>query len=362
MIICIYLSNGRDVLGDCYKNIVNYFDNKQDTILVIPNAYNKEEFSPKFYKIIKENVSNQINKVRKLKEIYKLINTISILSKKYAINEFYIHIDGPFPFIFLFFVTFLLKKKYTIWLHDPILHEGTSKIEQVKRWIGCYSYLKFANKLVVSYKNFPLNTQLISLKNKFITIRLPQLLELEFEDIKEDKTIVEKYDFIFYGRIEKYKGLEILLDTFKDKALRNIKLLIVGRGTDDKKISAIVNDLENVDFINKYVPNRDLAKYIMQSRYVILPYRNATGTQTIQIANYYGKMVLSTKVGCFTEYINEGKNGFFIEKNTVKSLKNSIIKLNQLKIGKKEKELIGKEYTKFDIKRIANKLYDIITT
>ena len=150
------------------------------------------------------------------------------------------------------------------------------------------------------------------------------------------------------------------MDVFKCKELNNLNLLIVGRGKEDKKISKIVDKMENVTFINRYVSNEDLAKYIKQSKYVILPYVTATGSQTVQIANYYEKMVLATKVGCFAEYIKEGRNGIFIENRDYVSLKKAVLNIMKYKIDNRQKTLIDKEYKKFDLEKISNKLYDVI--
>ena len=45
---------------------------------------------------------------------------------------------------------------------------------------------------------------------------------------------------------------------------------------------------------------------------VLLPYRQATGTHIIQIANSLGRPVVCTDAGCFPEYVEHGKNGFVV--------------------------------------------------
>ena len=171
---------------------------------------------------------------------------------------------------------------------------------------------------------------------------------------------MEKRSKSFYGRIEEYKGLNLLLDAMKDPEMQHIRLLSVGRGSDDQQIRKIVNSLVNVKFINDYVPDKELAKYIKQSRFVILPYKSATGSQTITIANYYEKMVLATKVGCFPEYIQEGKNGFFIDSYTKEDIKKAMLKMACIDEST-YKERIKNEYDKYDIKCIAEKVYRVVS-
>lgn len=365
MILSICLGAKKDAVGDLYKDIMNNFPEKEKNIIIIPNAYNEKEFSNDFFKILREKLTITKGKYNKIKGIYKLLKLINKLAKKYNIDNIYIHTEEYFSFLFL--LTFFIKKNNTtLWFHDPILHEGSPKIVYLKRKIAYLTYLKYIKHLIISYnsviKEIKNDTSLQKISKKFKVLYLPQMKEMEFENIKNNASIKLKYDFIFYGRIEEYKGLDLLLEVFKDRELQNIRLLIVGRGRKDKEIKDKIKNIINITFINEYVPNRDLAKYIMESKFVILPYKTATGTQTIQIANYYNKMVLTTKVGCFKEYIKEGKNGLFINKQEYKSLKEAILNAMEYKIDDRQKLLINEEYKKFDLIKTANKLYSIINS
>lgn len=365
MILSICLGAKKDAVGDLYKDIMNNFPEKEKNIIIIPNAYNEKEFSNDFFKILREKLTITKGKYNKIKGIYKLLKLINKLKKKYNIDNIYIHTEEYFSFLFL--LTFFIKKNNTtLWFHDPILHEGSPKIVYLKRKIAYLTYLKYVKHLIISYNNvikeIKNDNSLQKISKKFKVLYLPQMKEMEFEDIKNNASIKLKYDFIFYGRIEEYKGLDLLLEVFKDREMQNIRLLIVGRGRKDKEIKDKIKNIINITFINEYVPNRDLAKYIMESKFVILPYKTATGTQTIQIANYYNKMVLTTKVGCFTEYIKEGKNGLFINRQEYKSLKEAILNAMKYKIDDRQKLLINEEYKKFDLIKTANKLYSIINS
>lgn len=353
-----YLSK-RSAMGDLYKNLLNELPHKNEIIIIIPRCYQKEEFSKEFFKIIQEDFFIKSSKIKKIKKMYQFFLMINKYIKKYNISNIYMHNEY---WLFNSLIYLLNRKlKYTLWFHDPVLHEGTGKIEQFKRWMSYYLYIRHLKHLIVSYKGAMniYNKKINKLKSKFVVLYLPQMPELEYESIKNNKNNRIEYDFIFYGRIEKYKGLDLLLEVFNDKDLKNIKLLIVGRGKEDKSIKAICNGKKNITFINDYVDNETLAKYIVMSKYVILPYQSATGTQTVQIANYYQKLVLATKVGCFSEYIVEGENGFFIEGYTYSELKRAILTINDKEINR-YKEKIYKVYMKFNISRIVNSLYKII--
>ena len=103
-----------------------------------------------------------------------------------------------------------------------------------------------------------------------------------------------------------------------------------------------------------------MAIYIKKSKVVVLPYKTATGSQTVQISNYYGKPVLATRVGCFNEYVKNDINGIFIEEYSYQALKNSI----NIVMNKDEKQfskLILENFQKeFSISKTVDKLKKIL--
>ncbi len=357
--IIFFATPQRDVMGDLYKDLLNSFPDKENIIAVVPNAYSLDEFSDDFFIKIHENVSNISGRFKRWFEIIKLMYRIKRLNQKYNAKYAYFQIDQIF--LDLVFYMFNRNLKYTMWVHDVTEHDGETFLFKFKKRLMENILYKRFNNIVVSYKEAAkeIKRKLHDEKINVEILKLPQLKELEFADIKNSNLPI-MYDFIFYGRIEKYKGLELLLKVMTDNEMSKVKLLIVGRGRDDKNIVRQVEKLDNVDFINEYVPNRKLAEYIKQSRYVILPYKTATGSQTIQLANYYNKLILATRVGCFPEYIIEGANGFLIDDITYDCLKESMKKIMKIDSNNYTYKIM-KEYDSFNLGIISNKLYQIIT-
>lgn len=361
MLLSIYLSNTRNAMADLFKNTMNAIKEKSNIILIIPSAYDPSEFSGEFCEVVQENITTAKNKKEQIIRYYKIIKFVQNLQIKYKISH--VFFENDMTRLCLLFNLFIKNVKFSFCLHDPILHEGTPFIGYCERLIFNIIFPRNCYKILLTYreafdileKNFFYKRE----KNKFRYLKLPQMPELEYSDLKQIHSEME-YDFIFFGRIEKYKGLDRLIKAFSSEKLNKIKLLIIGRGKDENKIHYLCEEQENITFINEYVDNYDLARYIKQSKCVILPYLTATGSQTVQIANYYGKLVLATKVGCFKEYISEGKNGFFINDFSLEALVDSIVKIYSLDLDR-YKEYIEIEYRKFDIKDISERLYKEIT-
>lgn len=347
-------------MSDLFKNLIDAMPSKDKIAIVIPAAYKDDVFSDDIgYKKV-EDITATKSKIKRLLHWIPFFLHLKNELKYYDIDRVYLQND-MFTFNVIIWLMFRKNAKFTVWLHDPILHDGASKKERIHRFCSMVTYFHEVKNFILSYHsayNDILNIKGLShYKDRMKIISLPQMPEMEFADIanmKEKENIIE-YDYIFFGRIEEYKGLELFIDAFRETVDKK-RLLIVGTGKDEEKVKKKAALDYRIKFINRYVDNRELAKYIVKSKCVVLPYKSATGSQTVAIANYYGRIVMATKVGCFPEYIEEGKNGFFIEDYTVDAIKSALKKADHY-INICTPEKIKSVYDKFDIHKIANQLY-----
>lgn len=125
---------------------------------------------------------------------------------------------------------------------------------------------------------------------------------------------------LFFGYIRPYKGLKYLLDAMPQilNKYRDLMLLVVGEfwSKDKKDYTDQVDKLgiiENVIFIDNYVPNEDLGRYFAVSDVVVLPYTSATQSASIQTAYAFNKPVISTAVGGLSDVVEDGKTGYVID-------------------------------------------------
>lgn len=360
MILACCFGKERCAMCDMYKNVMNSMPNKENIVVIIPSAYREDEFSDEFGDKIVENITAIKNKKKRFFYLLPYYFKLKKLLRKYSIHQVYFQ-NSTFIYNVIIWLIYGNQAQYTLWLHDPVLHEGASKLEHWYRKASLMTYFHSIKTFILSYqaaddvvKN---SAELSQFEDKVKVLYLPQMPEMEFASLKE-VDIPIKYDYIFYGRIEEYKGLELFIEAFNHTA-GDRKLLIVGTGRDEENIKAKVKDNPQIKFLNQYVESQDLARYIMMSRCVVLPYKSATGSQTVAIANYYGRMVFATKVGCFPEYIQEGENGFFIESYTVEAMKAALEIVDEYRSICTPEKIQG-VYDKFNIKKIAHQLYQEI--
>jgi len=120
---------------------------------------------------------------------------------------------------------------------------------------------------------------------------------------------------LFFGLVRPYKGLMDLLHAVKELP-RTVKLLVVGECYSDRE--ALTREMlstelqERVQWIDRFVPDSEVAGYFRASDAVALPYRHATQSAVAQIALAFRKPLVLTRTGGLSEVIDEGKTGFLI--------------------------------------------------
>lgn len=126
---------------------------------------------------------------------------------------------------------------------------------------------------------------------------------------------------LFFGFIRDYKGLDILLEAFADKRLRElpIKLIVAGEFyTDSKPYFDLIKkyDIEkHIIMSNDFIPDEKVSAYFCASDLVVQPYKDATQSGVTQIAYHFNKPMIVTNVGGLHEIIPHNKVGYVIEPN-----------------------------------------------
>lgn len=140
--------------------------------------------------------------------------------------------------------------------------------------------------------------------------------------IKHRDKSIDTYNnyYLYYGRLSFEKGLQTLIEAFKN--LPHQKLKIVGTGPIEEELKAYCNrhDLRNIDFLG-YISGAELYDTIRKSKFVIVPsewYEN--NPMTIVEAYTLCVPVIGAAIGGITEIIKDEETGFLFESASVKEL------------------------------------------
>jgi D-inositol-3-phosphate glycosyltransferase len=130
----------------------------------------------------------------------------------------------------------------------------------------------------------------------------------------------EKDSFLlFFGFIRAYKGLDLLIEAFSDKRLRNrnLKLIIAGEFyEDDTPYKDLIkkNNLDNeVVLFNHFIKDSEVPLFFSVADLVVQPYKTATQSGVTQIAYYFEKPMLVTEVGGLREIVPDGRCGYVVK-------------------------------------------------
>ncbi len=125
------------------------------------------------------------------------------------------------------------------------------------------------------------------------------------EDNKQRETQI-KYRIGFFGRIEPYKGLDLLVYAFEQSKTQDLKLLIAGSGAIEASLLERINRNDNIELINRYIDDNEFQPLLDSVDFVVLPYKRASQSGVIPMCFAYGKTVIATNVGALEEQIPEG--------------------------------------------------------
>ncbi len=166
--------------------------------------------------------------------------------------------------------------------------------------------------------------------------------------------------FIFIGRIEAYKGVEILISAFEQakKEKPDIELTIVGRGPLDKTAKETLLNNQG-KLLNEWVSDEIMLSELDNHGVMVLPYLSATQSGPASIALARGIPCIATNVGALPEQIQNGKNGLIIEPNNIKHLSEAMLNLasNPSAVAKMSREAFKLAETEYSWDVIANKLF-----
>jgi len=291
--------------------LVEYIDSKAKTIMVSETSFDN-------FSTVKVSIPQFLK--------YYLFFYPELFDKK--IFEFIENDDSIDMWIIVWDSFFLrripkaLRNKLILVVHDVMMHDA--KVNML-RWIARY-VMHSRNVSKRRQLNFLLTNsklqyyQLTELYPRKMILYLPMMPTITEEMVngKEKLPEIEGIDsyFLFFGRIEYYKGIHLLVDAYKRSNIK-IPLVIAGRGS----IYFDIPDNKNIIIINRFIRQEEISTLFRQSRCVVFPYISATQVGPLSIAYYYGRPVITTSLLPFIENFDfQNPPGVIINPGDVYSL------------------------------------------
>lgn len=119
--------------------------------------------------------------------------------------------------------------------------------------------------------------------------------------------------FLFFGRINKYKGIADLCQayiTLSNEIKEKHKLIIAGYGKLSEQEEALIEKDSNIYIINRFIEDEEMVWLYGNAKAVVLPYIEASQSGVLPIAYYFSKPVIVSNQDGLLENLDKGKTGY----------------------------------------------------
>lgn len=188
-------------------------------------------------------------------------------------------------------------------------------------------------------------------KNKMIMIYngVPDVIH------QENFSQSDKINLLFVGRLDKTKGIDILLDSYKEIDNKNLHLFIIGESILDNIKIKSSNDITYLGWID----NKELDKYYQFCDVVVMPSRwEGFGLVAVEAMKNSKPLIVSNR-GALPELVKQDINGYIFDLDDKNSLKEILLNLDKIelcKLGKNGREIYIKKFTD---KIFIDKIYSL---
>jgi glycosyltransferase involved in cell wall biosynthesis len=115
---------------------------------------------------------------------------------------------------------------------------------------------------------------------------------------------------LFIGRLQAYKGLQVLVEAASRLDPRRLGIIIAGPG---RLPGLSAGELPTgVDLRNRLVEDEEAIDLFRRCGLVVLPYVEASQSALVAAAHFFAKPVIVTRVGALPEYVEHGETGWII--------------------------------------------------
>lgn len=140
---------------------------------------------------------------------------------------------------------------------------------------------------------------------------------------------------LFFGNIDYYKGLDLLVDSLlllPVEFRQNLKVLIAGNSKYPDYTGPVIEKTKSAELKDSvisrigYIPDEEVEYYFTAADCIVLPYRNIYQSGVVFMAYTFGLPLLAADVGNFRNDVPEGKTGYLFESGNTGDLSKTILK------------------------------------
>ena len=199
-----------------------------------------------------------------------------------------------------------------------------------------YYLLRKIRALEIKSKTNAIISPSIPLKEKLEKIGFSKLHHIPyFVAINEGyrpRTLTNRRNILYVGKLEKHKGIRILIEIFSDiaKKIEDFRLIIAGSGSLENELKDKVsrsNITDKVLFVG-HLRTKDLIEWYEKADLLVIPslWQEQFGIVGIE-AMSFGLPVIGFNVGGIPDWLKNGRTGYLIEAGDKEGMKKGIINI-----------------------------------
>ena len=213
--------------------------------------------------------------------------------------------------------------KFVLTVHDPSPHMGSdTKIRRRSQWANTRLRLKADAVLVHGQHSASDITSLLPKISK----RVYTIGHGILGDLTHITTSGENGYFLFFGRIQAYKGLGVLIKAADILSKRHLdfRIKIAGNGPDLEQYRDVILQSDHLDVEDRYIPEEQLSTLFGNAKAVVMPYLEATQSGVAALAVSARKPLIASSVGAIPEVIKHEENGLLVLPDDPTALANAM--------------------------------------
>ena len=300
-IVLISLSNAMGMQLYCTQT-ANVLATQYDVSIIVTKYFDEKYLDSK----VKVHKFFDTNRPTLDIHLFNLVSYIRAL--KIMNNADVLHFLNSHPAnIILMYLTKNQNRIFT--LHDPIPHSNDF-LGKCRRFVDILS-TKLSDKIIIHSK--------MHMKNKNLSNILKKVYVAPLASKTKNNNympIINKNNFLFFGRIEDYKGIDLFINA-SERLLekRNDFLCTIAGNGDFSKYQLLIKNMKNYTIKNYVIPEDDVKTIFENSTICVMPYKTASQSGVIPLSYYYSRPVIVTDIDSLSENVEEGKTGFVIKAN-----------------------------------------------
>lgn len=184
----------------------------------------------------------------------------------------------------------------------------------------------------------------------------PNFVECKNEYIPEKD---RKNQFVFAGRLDKLKGIDLLFEAWKHMGEEAPKLIVCGTGPMEDWCKSFIRENDVNIEMRGFVPNNEALKIIANSKALVLPTQWYEGfPMSIVEAFSVGTPVICSDLGNAGSVVEEGITGYKFRYDSIESIMSAIDKMREKPLNKEKiKKIYEIKYSENVNYKILNDIY-----